>query len=48
MAERIVGEEMKRRRWTESSLAGRRKSDPEKVMMALRLRRESIMTNKLK
>ena len=36
-AERIVGEELKRRRWTESSLAGRGKSDPEKVEMALRL-----------
>jgi REP element-mobilizing transposase RayT len=45
-AERIVGEELKRRRWTESSLQGRRKSDPEKVKIALRLRRESIMTLK--
>ena len=45
-AGRIVGEELKRRRWTETSLAGRRKSDPEKVKIALRLRRESIMTLK--
>ena len=45
-AERIVGEEMKRRRWTESSLAGGRKSDPEKVKMALRLCWERIMTLK--
>jgi hypothetical protein len=38
--------EMNLRRWTESNLAGRRKSDPEKVKIALRLRRESIMTLK--
>jgi len=42
----IVAEEMKRRRWIESSMAGRRKSDAEKVKIALRLRRESIMTLK--
>ena len=45
-AGRMVGEEMKCRGWTEISLAGRRKSDPEKVKIALRLRRESIMTLK--
>jgi hypothetical protein len=45
-AERTVGEELKRRRWNESSLCGRRKSDPEKVKIALWLRRESIMTLK--
>jgi putative transposase len=45
-AERIVEEELKRRRWTEKSLGERRKGDPEKVKMALRLRRESIMTLK--
>jgi hypothetical protein len=45
-AERIVGEELKRRRWNESSLSGRRKTDEEKVKIALRLRRESIMTLK--
>jgi hypothetical protein len=45
-AGRIVGEELKRRRWTESSLTGRRKGDPEKVKIALRLRRESTMTLK--
>jgi hypothetical protein len=44
-AGRIVGEELKRRRWTESRLAVRRKSDPEKVI-TLRLRREGIMTLK--
>jgi REP element-mobilizing transposase RayT len=45
-AERIVGEELKRRRWTESDLQERRKRDAEKVKIALRLRRESIMTLK--
>jgi REP element-mobilizing transposase RayT len=45
-AERIVGGELKRRRWNESSLGERRKGDPEKVKIALRLRRESIMTLK--
>jgi len=44
--ERIVGEELKRRRWNKSSLSGRRKSDAEKVKIALRLRRENIMTLK--
>jgi DNA-binding CsgD family transcriptional regulator len=46
MAERIVEAELKRRRWNESSLSGRRQSDAEKVKIALRLRRESIMTLK--
>jgi hypothetical protein len=42
-AERIVVEELKRRKWEEAGLVKRRKGDPEKVKMALRLRRESIM-----
>jgi putative transposase len=45
-AERIVEEELRRRGWTKRSLGERRKGDPEKVKMALRLRRESIMTLK--
>jgi hypothetical protein len=45
-AERIVVEELKRRRWQEANLTRRRKGDPEKVKIALRLRRESIMTLK--
>jgi putative transposase len=45
-AEGIVAEELKRRRWTEASLARRRKGDPEKVRVAARLRRETIMTLK--
>jgi hypothetical protein len=45
-AERIVREEMKVRKWSEQSLSERRKGDAEKVKIALRLRRESIMTLK--
>ena len=45
-AEQIVAEELKYRRWEEASLVKRRKGDPEKVKIALRLRRESIMTLK--
>jgi hypothetical protein len=45
-AEQIVAEELKRRKWEEADLVKRRKGDPEKVKMALRLRRESIMTLK--
>ena len=45
-AERIVVQELKRRRWTEKDLQERRKGDLGKVKMALRLRRESIMTLK--
>jgi hypothetical protein len=45
-AEQIVAEELKRRKWEEANLMKRRKGDPEKVKMALRLRRESIMTLK--
>jgi hypothetical protein len=41
-----VAEELKRRKWDEAELVKRRKGDPEKVKMALRLRRESIMTLK--
>jgi uncharacterized protein YoaH (UPF0181 family) len=45
-AEQIVAEELRRRKWEEANLVKRRKGDPEKVKMALRLRRESIMTLK--
>jgi hypothetical protein len=45
-AEQIVAEELRRRKWEEANLAKRRKGDPEKVKIALRLRRESIMTLK--
>ena len=45
-AERIVAQELKRRRWTEATLSSRRKGDSQKVKMAARLRRETIMTLK--
>jgi REP element-mobilizing transposase RayT len=43
-AERIVAEELTRRKWNESTLAARRKGDPAKVGMAQRLRRETTVT----
>ena len=43
-AERIVAEELARRRWKPEDLATRRKGDAEKVAMAGRLRRETTMT----
>ncbi len=45
-AERIVDEELRRRDWTEAELERRRKGDAQKVRIAARLRRESIMTLK--
>jgi hypothetical protein len=45
-AERIVGEELRRLRWTEQELSGRRKNDPEKLAMAPRLRKETTLTLK--
>ena len=43
-AERIVVEELAKRRWTEASLAGRRKGDPGKLAVAQRLRKETTVT----
>jgi hypothetical protein len=45
-AERIVAKELKRRRWTSDSLADRPKGDFEKVLIAQRLRSETVMTLK--
>jgi hypothetical protein len=45
-ADRIVAEELKRLRWTEQDLMRRRKSDPGKLRIAARLRRETIMSLK--
>ncbi len=45
-AERVVQEELRRRRWTKLDLTQRRKGDPEKVAIARRLRRESAMSLK--
>jgi putative transposase len=43
-AERLLAEELARRRWSAEELARRRKGDGQKVKMALRLRRETVMT----
>jgi len=43
-AERVVMEELRKRRWTEEELKKRRKTDEAKVRMAVRLRRETVMT----
>jgi REP element-mobilizing transposase RayT len=43
-AERIVFEELGRRRWTELELAKRRKTDAGKVRIAARLRRETVQS----
>lgn len=42
--ERILGEELARLGWQEADLRGRQKSDPEKLRIALRLRREIPLT----
>jgi hypothetical protein len=43
-AERIVAEELKRRKWDAGTLVARRKGDPAKVAIARRLRAETTMT----
>ena len=43
-AERIVGQELRRRRWSEADLKQRRKTDARKVQIAARLRRETVQT----
>ena len=43
---RALGGEQSKFRWTEDDLIGRRKGDPEKVKIALRLCRESTMSLK--
>ena len=45
-ADRIVAEELKRLQWTEEDLRRRRKSDPGKMQIAARLRRETILSLK--
>ena len=44
MAEQIVAEELKRRRWKEAELKARPKGDAAKVALAARLRVETTMT----
>jgi putative transposase len=43
-AQRLVAAELRQRRWTEADLGRRRKTDVEKVKVAQRLRRETVMT----
>ena len=43
-AERIVREELRKRRWSEADLRQRRKTDGKKVQIAARLRRETVQT----
>jgi hypothetical protein len=45
-ADRIVTEELERLGWTEGDLARRHQSDPEKLELAARLRRETTLTVK--
>jgi putative transposase len=45
-AERIINEKLTRLGWTESDLAGQRKSAPEKLAIAARLRKETTLTIK--
>jgi len=44
MAERVVREELRRRRWTEMTLEERKKGEIEKVKIAVRLRNETQVT----
>ena len=44
MAEQIIAEELKRRRWREADLETKPKGDPRKVALAARLRTETTMT----
>jgi len=43
-AEKIIGEELRRRRWRESDLSRRAKADPGKLALAARLRKETTLT----
>ena len=43
-AQRVVSEELQRRRWSEEDLQKRGKTDAVKVKMAMRLRAETVMT----
>jgi REP element-mobilizing transposase RayT len=45
-AERIIGQELSRLGWQETELRSRRRHDPEKVRIAVRLRRETTLSVK--
>jgi len=44
IGERIIGDELKRRRWSEQDLKQRPKSDAAKLKLAARLRWETTLT----
>jgi len=43
-AERVVAEKLRRRRWREGTWEERRKGDEEKAKIAMRLRKETVVT----
>ena len=43
-AERIVTEELKRKKWSDEDLVEKAKTDPQKLAIAARLRRETTLT----
>ena len=43
-AERVLQEELRRRKWSEEELAQRRKGDAEKIKIAQRLRTETLVS----
>ncbi len=43
-AKRVVGEELRRRRWTQATLGEPKRGDREKVKIAVRLRKETLVT----
>lgn len=45
-AQRIISEELRRLGWQEADLASRRKRDPSKLEIAVRLRRETTLSVK--
>ena len=45
-AQRLLAQELARRRWTEQDLEARRKSDPGKLSIAARLRKETTLSIK--
>jgi len=45
-AERIIGQELRRLNWQEADLSSRRKRDPAKLEIALRLRKETTLSVK--
>ncbi len=45
-AERSIGEELRRLDWQENDLALRRKCDPSKLQLAVRLRKETTLSVK--